>query len=177
MQSLGKALVVLYSIGVGLQDVGVAVEFARGDGSILQQIVVVAIHAGDEVATQSLRVKRVHQHHLLPLRKRGLRGEHHLKVAFIVLVGRKDGAPESNVVIALHIGHNALASLLGSQAVGRVNVGRGQVITERSRHSEESTYLYISSFLPTPQDMSLTSVTASIHPSMMTAGEWVVRIS
>ena len=123
VEPLGKALVVLDGVGVGLQDVGVGVELARSGSGLLQQVVVVAIHAGDEAAAQGGGFQGIHQHHLLPLGEGGLRGEHHLEVALVVLVGREDGAPEGDVVIALHIGHDALARLLGREAVGSFDIG------------------------------------------------------
>ena len=134
VQGLGAAQVVLDGVGVGLQDVRVPVDVARQGGGALHQEVVVAVHAGNEAAAQLVGVERVEQHGLLSFRQGGLRGEHHLKAAFVGLELGEQRAPEGHVVVAFDVGHDAAALLRRRQAAGSVEVVGGEVMEEGERH-------------------------------------------
>ena len=71
---------------------------------------------------------------ILAFGERGLRGEHHLEIVFLRVVLAEQMAPERHVVVALHIGHDALACRLGAQAVGCFYVERGYVLCQSFGH-------------------------------------------
>lgn len=128
MQAVGKAVKVLDGITVRLEDIGTLVYLMRYFGGTLKQEVVVAVYTRYQAAPQFRCVQRIHQHHLLALCQRGGRRKHHLEIAFLVLELGQQCPPESDVVIALHIGHYAPACTLGRQLAGGIQIGGSQVM-------------------------------------------------
>jgi len=133
VQRVGVALVVLDGVGVGVDDEGAADELARRGGGSLQQVVVVGIDARYHVLAQRV-AQPVHHGHLFALGQRAAAGQHHLEVVFVVGKLAEDVAPEGHVVVALHVGHDFLACLLGAQAVGCLHIHRRQIVRELPSH-------------------------------------------
>ena len=122
----GVALVVLYGIDIGVEHVGALQYLLRRVGAALQKVVVVGIDAGNH-AIAELR-SEVHQHRLLASRQVELRGQHHFKVAMLVLELAEHRAPEIDVVVALDVGHNPASLLLRPHGVGRLEVPAVDVV-------------------------------------------------
>ena len=117
-----------------MQYIGAVDDATRCACLALQQVVVVAVYAGNHMSAQSY-AEVVHHRHLLTLSQRCVRGQHHLEVVFFVVVLAQQMAPERHVVVALHIGHNPLACRLGFQAVGGFYVERGYVLCQSLSHN------------------------------------------
>ena len=66
MQSFGIALIVFDGISIGLEDIPALVDLPGGGGSILQQIIVIAVYTSYHVLSQT-GAKLVHQDRLLAL--------------------------------------------------------------------------------------------------------------
>ena len=127
MQRRGIALQVFYGIGVGMKDVGVFDDSLRLRCSALQHVVVVGINTCYHVWSH-LSADEVEEHRLLAPLQLAVRGQHHLEVSVFVLEACQHGAPEEDIVVTLHIRHDASPRLLGSQGVGRFEVVAIQVI-------------------------------------------------
>ena len=132
----------------------------------LYEEVVVGIHARNHVPSRLSSVYKAHYRGLLAaFQMVGPCGEHYFKVARLVLEASEDGAPEEDVVVAFHIRHNLPPCLPRVQSVGRLYVFRRYVVGESSAHVVQLLSV-----------MSVTSVTWSAHPFIITAGLCVVRI-
>ena len=162
MQSLGIALIVLYGIYIGMQHIFAIAYFLAQWSFALHKPVIVGIHAGYHIRTQI-----IHKGSLLALAQCGTGRQHDLETDVIRLVFVQDIAPESYVIVTLHICHYALLGATGLELVGSRNVVGRYVANQSSSH-------VLTFSLHTT--MSSTSVTQSVHPSIITAGECVVRI-
>jgi hypothetical protein len=97
-----------YSVGIGMEDIGVGGNFLRcGSGSLLE-IVVVSINTSYHALPYMLG-KELHQHGFLAtLELACSRGEHNFEINVIVLKLTEYLSPEKYVVIALHISYDLM---------------------------------------------------------------------
>ena len=127
------ALEVLNGVDVGVEYVGVAHDVLRGLRGPLHEEVVVGVDAGYHVLAHVV-AHEVHEHLFLALGQAHLRGQHHLEVVLVVLELAQHRAPEEHVVVALHIGHDALARGLAFHAVDRAEVVGVEVVAQTFCH-------------------------------------------
>ena len=133
-QRLGIALQVLDGIGIGVEDIGIANQFFRSWRDTLNEIVVVSIHAGNHVLSCALR-QHVHDGRLLAtLQLTHPCRQENLEIAGIVLETAEHRPPEKDVVVALHVDHDAPSVVLGLQSVGRLNEFRVDVVGQVFLH-------------------------------------------
>ena len=122
MQRRGVALKILDGIHIGVEDIRTVEDTARLTGAALNKIVVIGIDAGYHIATKGLALQKIHQHRLLAAREVDLRRQHDLEVTLVVLELGEYRAPEVDIVVALDIGHNPTARLLGGERIGRLEI-------------------------------------------------------
>ena len=127
MQRRSIALKVLDGIGIGMKHVRALPNLAGSLRGALDQIVVVGIHTGNHRRPQDIFLlfpleHEIHQHRLLAALQSLMGRQHHFEIALLILIGRKHGAPEQDIIITLHIGHDSLARVLRAQPVGRLHV-------------------------------------------------------
>ena len=122
---------------------GTAQYLLRRSRSSLQQIIVVGIHTGNHILTQSefvailLTFKEVHQHRLLPSRQVHLRREHDLEVSLVVLELRQHSPPEIDIIVTLDVGNNPAPCLFRGQCVGCLKIARIDIVFKIARHIDE----------------------------------------
>ena len=105
-----------------MEDIGSGEYRFRGIGSPLDQIVVVCIHAGYHIFAHPL-LQQVHQHRLLaPFQLLGARGQRHLEVDLWGFQSGEHRAPEKHIIVALHIGYDAVLGRLRIELIGRFEV-------------------------------------------------------
>ena len=121
VQTFGIALEVLDGIGVGMKHIGALNDTVRSTRCALQQVVVIAINAGYHMATKTL-AKVVHHRHLLTLGKGGIGGQHYLKVVTLGIILAQQMTPKRHIIVALHVGYNALTCTLGAQTIGSADI-------------------------------------------------------
>ena len=167
MQPRGIALVTLYRVNIGVEDIGTLQELTGIGRRTLHQIVIVRVHAGNHVLAYAM--EHTGDGRLLaPVQVALPSGQHNLEIAGIVLKPAQDHPPEEHVFIALHVGHYLATRLLGGQMVRRLYVLGVDMFCKSPRHLPPCGY---SSWV-----MSVTSVTWSLQPFITTAGLWVVMI-
>ena len=137
VQPFRVAVIVLDGVGVGLHHVGTLDDVLGSMGTSLQEVIVIAVHAGNHVLAQLL-AELVHQYGFLAFGQRCLGRQHLFEVTGVVFIFREDGSPERNIIVAFHISHDFSSRTFGLEAVGRSNVQGRKVLSQSFSHTATS---------------------------------------